>query len=288
MEAYDKLKKLVSDGAISITYIDHLPRTISHALARCLYEIHDVEINEPFFTSKSNGTEQGFVGFEPACELILKEYQRVSAASPTKKPVTILVKDVAKSLPGRYWDEWLNVAENVITLVRDPHVQLYSLMEAIANDHVSPGVERVGRDDVLGRGQVIARALKINGTEALNTTSWDPIQRHLRGLERHLELHPHKSHVVIDGNLLLLEPQASIEALVSKLRHVNYHADMVSSWPKSRDGFPSDRDWGKSLVTTAHGRRNVWTNKAFGRDGFGAPSADQMGMSEFPIILQVH
>jgi hypothetical protein len=288
MNSYDQVKDLVARGEIEITYIDHLPRTISHALARSLFEVYDGYVNEPFFSSASRGTEEGFTGFDTACSSILKEYARVKAEAPDKHPVTILIKDVAKSLPGKYWGEWLGLTKNVISLVRDPHLQLYSLMEAIANDNHNPGENRATREEVLRRGEAISRALRLFGTSDMNTTSWNPIAAHETVLAQHMAEHPEKEHIVLDGNILLLDPANTLKSVMERIGNPAYSPHMVTDWSKSANGFPNERNWGKSIVEVDGTRRNAWTNNAFSKSGF-KPSANRpLPLEQFPPRIRNH
>ena len=110
VKLFDQVKSLVSSGDLQITYIDHLPRTISHALKRSLFEIFDGQVDEPFFELHKKGREEDFSGFDRAAQIILAEYARRRAQQPVKKPVTILIKDVARSVPGRHWNEWTRLS----------------------------------------------------------------------------------------------------------------------------------------------------------------------------------
>ncbi|MFZ4126130.1 MAG: hypothetical protein ACOYJ2_08720 [Rickettsiales bacterium] len=288
MNAYEQVQSLVDQGEIEITYIDHLPRTISHALARCMFEVYDGYINEPFFSTSNAGTEKGFVGFDDACTKIVNEYARIKTENPDKKPVTILIKDVAKSMPGKYWGEWLALTTNVISLIRDPHLQIYSLMEAVANDNWHRGQTLATQEQVLSEGDRIARTLRAYGTEKINTTSWNPMGEHQAFLASYMAEHPEKRHIIMDGNMVLMQPEIAVKQMMDTIGNPAFKPEMLADWGKSANGLPNDRDWGRSKINVDGRTQNSWTNNAFSQSGFKPAGNRAVPLSKFPAMMQEH
>lgn len=297
-ESLEKLKMLREEGKLHITYLDHLPRTISHALERCLFEAFDGQANEPFFVKEYNGTQKEFTGFEPGATTILDEYERRrEELGDTERPVTLLVKDVAKSFPPEAFDVFLGAVQNVVSLVRDPHVQMYSLMEAIVGDYLTKPrfgeeaqkPETPSKEVVLNElGEKAAYVLRWAGTEDVNTTSWKPMGAHLAMMDYHMDVYPEKEHIILDGNFLRLRPEEAVQEVVDRIAHVEFKPEMLTDWKKSRGGFENERDWGKSAMEVDGKTENVWTNNAFKADGFRLPDKTSTPVFEFPKAIQSH
>jgi hypothetical protein len=300
MDSLEKLQKLRADGDLAITYIDHLPRTISHALKRCLFEVFDGQVNEPFFRKDFGGSESAFPGFDASAGIILQEYEyrrTEKEARGDKSTVTLLIKDVTKSLPPSRFQDWLGAVQNVISLIRDPHEQMYSLMEAIVADSLQkprfgepPKIKPTPtRNQVLREwGDKAAEALRMVGGEEINTTSWKPMGGHIAVLDRHVAENPEKKHIVLDGNFLRLRPEEALREIVGYIEYVSFKPEMLNNWGKSEGGFPNERDWGRSAVVINGATRNVWTEKAFGGSGFSLPNNQTTPAVEFPAVLRKH
>src|SRR5262245_42517684 len=126
-DAYEELRELTAKGDLSIIYIDAPPRTVSSAFFRSLAQIIPACAYEPFHLP-SHGFERGLAN-------ILEKARAAGVHDPaTVKPVRLVVKEIARYLPAAEWEKWMPLADHFIAIIRDPYLQLHSLLKRAAND----------------------------------------------------------------------------------------------------------------------------------------------------------
>src|SRR5258708_7407318 len=135
-----RLQKQVSEGSLRIIHIEAIPRSISTALGRALNEVEDrsVFVSEPFNRMKHD--------IEVAAGHILS----VTDSIPKSKgdPLVVVTKNMARNLSLPVFQEWMKVCDGVVWSIRDPRVQLASLVTRIANDLAyEPGADRMAQED---------------------------------------------------------------------------------------------------------------------------------------------
>jgi len=125
MHAFEKLQDLVEKGELEITHILAPPRTMSTIYERGLAEAEKVhgQLHEPFLKQKVKGFEEG-------CDFVLQRVEELQERHASEAPIRLVLKDIADSFSEAEWKQWQPLIQNFSVIVREPHLQLYSLMKS--------------------------------------------------------------------------------------------------------------------------------------------------------------
>lgn len=283
---YEQLKQLVDSKALSITYIDAPPRTISTALLRSLAHVMDTQCNEPFHANENT--------FEVGCSTLLHAAQMAGVYSDsTRKPIRLVVKEAPRYLPINDWQKLMPLIDNFITLVRDPHLQLHSCVRRSANDlhfnkkgkdllsdaEIAALANQVG--DLFEHGGIIAGQRIPGGFER---TSWGLLHSHATLLFEHLKENPHKSFMVVSAFLLCASPRDNMSEILTRLG--------IACNDKTLDRVTTnwDQDSKKCLSTNGktHPDDYAYTKVAMSATGYRPPLTKTPLLCSLPKNFQKH
>jgi hypothetical protein len=135
-----QLKEMVDAGQLKLIHIISTPRSSSTALERALYQSPNVDgqINDVWADYDSEDRE-GLV-----YRSILEKVRAIQQRTPQKNSVQVIVKSIADYIPpGLAFERMTDLAQNTVFLVRNPLLQMESMMrvmaEAVASDSVVVG-----------------------------------------------------------------------------------------------------------------------------------------------------
>ena len=282
--AYKELKQLVDDGDLSIVYIDSPPRTVSSALLRSMAQIAPACAYEPFHYPSD--------GYSKGLEVLLETAKKLGVNDRSvSKPVRLVTKEISRYLPDEAWESWMPLVTNFIVTIRDPSLQLHSLVKRAANDffyerYGASGLsdeqvwELAGQIGVIFRdgGKIVGR--KVPGD--FERTGWSALHEHLEKLEAHLLKHPKKQLTIVDGFLLRAAPRALMAELLQRLE-IEYNtqtlARVVSHWTK---------DSGSHIKRADAPVYDAYRTKVVASAGYQPPLDPTPRLAEFPESLQLH
>jgi len=163
-EAYEELKKLVKNGDLSITYIDAPPRTASSPFYASLANVHDVGLYEPLL--EHSGKEFTY---------ILEKFEEAKEKDAGKKPVKIVIKEIAKHVSSDNLEKIMSLADNFFVVMRDPHLQLESLVRRWANDLAfgTKVADHLSKEEVWERAEQVEQLLKNGGMRVARESRGD-------------------------------------------------------------------------------------------------------------------
>lgn len=118
-----RLRDLVESGQLILSIINSLPRSLSTALERSLVESPNIDgqLHEPFTFRRND--------FESGCYEILQRAIRLFN-SVARRPIHLLLKTMTYNTSREHFSNLLHLADNAVTLVRNPQSQLHSLLLA--------------------------------------------------------------------------------------------------------------------------------------------------------------
>jgi hypothetical protein len=227
MSSLGELQRWVERGDLTVTYIDAPPRSGSSALFRALVEATGLGAYEPFHHDVG-----GFeAGLSTLCELV----------GPQTKPVRIVVKEIARYLSGRDWEDWMGLVDRCIFVVRDPLLQLSSLIKRSANDaHGGYGSDALSDSAVWQRADTVATTLACGGVIDGRTIpanfarlSWRELKDHGASIERRVATGHARPSIVVETSMFRVRPHEQLSELLALLGIQASDASlarMVSRW----------------------------------------------------------
>jgi len=217
MNKFEKLEDLVEDNKLRIINVVAVPRSVSTALGRALNEVEDpcIFINEPF--NRNNGS------LEVAASGILETIRPI--CEQIDGTVTVITKNMAAYLSSEVYQELSHIADGVVWSIRNPLVQIGSLVSRLANDiAVETGADALANDAVDSRlDEVTQFLLDSELSQNFSRTGWEAISGHF-----HNQIQPERS-VVVDGQQLTMDPIRVLQG-VTKAIGLIYNDRMVNDW----------------------------------------------------------
>jgi hypothetical protein len=194
------------------------------------------------------------------------------------KKLTVVTKNMARNLNMDLFQRWMEVCESAAWSVRDPLVQMGSLITRIANDLMyAPGADRVKQKDLTPEQIQAASDFLHHGPVSRNfsKTSWADMGEHFRSG------HQPERTAVIDGGQLTAEPVDILAGACRKLG-LTYSPRMVEGW--EGDFINANSGYSATLTDQEH----AWTSHAATSVGIVASSRDRLNISTLPPELQTH
>jgi len=270
MGNFQILTKLVKSGQVNLVHIEAVPRSVSTALARSLSESNNpsICINEPF--------NRMTFDIEAASGYILNELFALRVSDEI--PVTVIIKNMARNISVAIFDEIVGLAIGVVWSVRDPLIQISSLLTRIANDLVlESGANGIALEDLSDEQIQLASDFLESGPKStgFSKTSWADIFEHFSRIPEGLP------SVVIDGSELIRDPALVLSEASAKL-NLDFSSKMVNGWTgrlvNANTGYNPD------LTDQNH----AWTRDAFTSRGFHPTYDKIIDIERMPISLQDH
>lgn len=270
MSNFERLQSYVQDGSMRIVHVEAIPRSVSTALARALSETEgpSVYVNEPFNRMKYD--------IEAASGHILDAAEPALRAADQQ--LTVVTKNMARNLSLPILRELVDVCDGVAWSIRDPRVQISSLLTRIANDLAhEPGADIIKQEELTAEQIKAASDFLESGPKSTNfsKTSWADIGKHFSE-----GTYPERS-VVIDGGELTTDPHRVLTGACSKLG-LRFSSRMIEGW--QGDFINANTGYNPNLDDKTH----AWTREAASSVGIMAIERAAIGMDLLPASLQAH
>ncbi len=211
-----------------------------------------------------------------------KFFQRVNAIDPipksTNRPLVVITKNMARNLSPSLFQEWMKICDGVVWSIRDPRIQLASLVTRIANDLAyEPGADSIAQENLSNGDLKAVSDFLENGPVSKNfsKTSWADIGEHFRS-----GFQP-KQSVVIDGGELTTKPKEILKNACDVLG-LQYNPQMIEGW--QGDFINANTGYNSKLTDTTH----AWTKEAATTHGIIPISRPALNIDSLPIALREH
>ena len=267
MNRAEVLENSISSGSIRVVQLVGVPRSMSTALGRSLNEsnLKSVFINEPF-----NRENQEYLTVASAI---------VDAAedTSTEEPVIVITKNMASYLSSIAFREMASIAEATVWTVRDPLVQIGSLMTRLANDIAeSPGADVIKQEELgLYIDDVCSFLENSKKSKDYRKTGWASIGEHYN-----VAASDNSKSLVVDGEIFVSNPEKVVKDICA-LVELPYSKNMVSNWSS---GFINVINRQQDHETS----RSAWTSHAAKSTGVVGVTRPQLNLSTLPKNLQKH
>ena len=268
MSDFSRLEDHVEDGTIRLISVVGVPRSISTALGRAISELDEssIFINEPF--NRNNQSS------EVAAHEILEVTDPLVESLDI--PLTVIIKNMASYLSSTSFDEVNGLSESVVWSIRDPLVQIGSLVTRIANDLAfENGSDVIDQDHIEPYlEEVTSFLIDSDLSKNFSRTGWERIGSHYKSIGQT------RCSAVVDGGLLTQDPNTVLSEACAKLG-LAYDRKMATDW---RAGY-INLNTGVSRFDT---RENAWTKDAANSSGIIDLSRTPLAFDIFPEPLQEH
>ncbi|MEB4209148.1 hypothetical protein [Mycobacterium sp. 94-17] len=218
----------VTDGAIKIVELQAVPRSQSTVLGRCLNEsgATSLFINEPFNNMRDGDLNIAAGHVVEAVEPVL---------SSAHEPVVVFSKNMAHYLSASVFGAWIDACSAVVWCIRDPRMQLSSLVTRLANDMLfGPGSDRLKQSDLPLSQPLRSPAwpgVVETVTEMLRNSRWstDFSATGWRAIAAHYTDCVARQSFVADGSLFSRVPERFLRYLCGGLG-IEFRAGMIDGW----------------------------------------------------------
>jgi hypothetical protein len=270
MRNFDKLSSYVEEGSVRIIHGEAVPRSIGTALSRALNEsgASSIFVNEPF-----NGMKHDI---NDASDTIL---HAIEGNRPDNGCLTVITKNIARNLDLDVFKVWTDkVVDGIVWSVRDPMVQIGSLITRVANDRTfEPGVDRMTQEELSPAHIRIACDYLQNVPipDGFSKTSWSDIRTHYLNDDSGLQ------SVVIDGGDLTTHP-ADILRNAAEALGLPFSYTMVVGWV--HDYVRANRGHNPKLTDS----ERAWTREAVTSTGIMTAPRQPISMESLTPAMQAH
>jgi len=238
MRNLQELRARVDDGAVVLVNAVGVPRSMSTAFCRALSQgdIPSIYVNEPFNRNNSD--------LDMSAATILADCSQRGA-----ERTLIVTKNMASYLSLAAFRDLDALAAVTIWNVRNPLIQLGSLVTRIANDlYVQPGADELTQDDAYAYLDRVCQFL-CSSPRSYNysKTGWQGVAN-LHALE------PQAPWVAIDGTNFVEAPEVNLRSVCDMLG-VPYSPAMCDGWYRGFNNVVNQDNVDETL-------RSAWTSQA--------------------------
>lgn len=266
MSSFETLRQRTGEGALRIIYVEGVPRSISTALSRALNEAEDISIyvHEPF--------NRHMQDIEATAAHLLETIQPFAETHP----LTVVTKNISRYLTPYTFDKWTELCDSMAWCVRDPLVQMGSLVTRLANDLTHGVGSSVQTQEELTQVQFdqVTAHLQNSPHYPFSRTGWQAIDEHFKGRNNQ----PSRQ-AVIDGGRLLEDPPHILQAACNVLG-LTFNDRMVDGWQNTM--VDANVYKGARLET------NAWKHHAATSIGMTAVDRAGLEVANLPEALQRH
>ncbi len=266
MSSFEHLADMVSAGDAQLIGVYGIPRSISTALGRSLNECQETSIyvNEPF--NRHNRS------LDVAALSILGAIEKVKPDGP----ITVITKNMATYIDDCVFRDIESISKANVWTIRDPEVQMTSLMTRIANDlSVETGADLITQDELEPYLDAVAAFLADSTLSAdFSRTGWVALQR------LYSQQGDSIPSTVINGTTLTTNPEATLRRLCGIIG-VGFSSRMVNSWGDEYTNI----NVGSSRFTTED---NAWTKDVARADGFHQTHRSPLPLGLLPESVRSH
>ena len=267
LRAYYKLKEMVDNGEVVFTYIDSNPRASSTAVAVALSQSPDIDA---FAMEPINYYLRSTQGMLELLLIQIDELRRSrKSQTANKRPLHILVKCIACTVPDHSWDLWMDLVSHFILLKREPQAAAHSFLEQKSSDRSIFGFKNVPRpitEKVLLAQDAFT---SLSGQGKFRSLGWSALEYHRTKIEDHIQEYNHKTLISIDANVFRASPKSVLRQIASNSR-IKYTDAMVSGWTRNTGRDLSFAGIPEPIADYV--RNTGWFNEVAGSTGIKRPS----------------
>lgn len=267
MTSMGELESLVGKGELQLVSIVGVPRSVSTALGRSAGATEGavVYLNEPFNRLNND--------LEVTANRILEAHKEMSNKGSNLASV-VVVKNMASYMSADSYSFLEHASGGTVWSVRNPLVQMGSLLTRIANDLVvGPGAETIGQDQILPYLGIVCDFLR-DSEKSVNfsKTGWGSIYAHFCASSQ--------GGFAVDGDELIRDPENVVRRMC-EFAGLVYAPRMVEDWGNDFRNLVNEGN-------PAESARSAWTSRAATSRGFHASSRPELVVSDLPEELRLH
>lgn len=290
--SFSRLSALIDDGSIKMIDLQAVPRSMSTALGRCLNEsaATSVFLNEPFTRippgrvgnpqSATTPDDWSHNDVDIAAGHVIRLVE--SALSSRAGPVIVVTKTIAHYLSASVLRKWTDVCSAVVWCIRDPWIQISSLVTRMANDLLfGIGSDRLIQSDLLPSHLVMVTEFLHDypGSKDFSKTGWRAIGEHFNDCAGRLPSY------VADGSLFSRAPDRLLQYLCDGIG-IEFSDSMIEGWREPL--LNVERNYQPEITDTDDAFTGAWTRHAMTSCGVERTSRAPLPVSVLPAALRDH
>jgi hypothetical protein len=279
---------MVQEGSIRLIELQAVPRSLSTALGRCLNEsaAASVFLNEPFRRKPDEGASDvtPVAIAEPWShnDVDIAAAHIIAAVRPVlctgTAPAIVVSKNLARYLSGPVFRTWSDACATVVWCIRDPRVQISSLLTRTANDLLfGIGSDRLTQSNLGSSELALATDFLQNSKASKNfsRTGWQAIGEHFT------DSVGRRPNFVADASAFSAGPERFLHHLCDLLS-LEFSPHMIEGW---RQPFLNvDLLYDPELPAPD----DAWVERAAISRGFAAKSRAPLPDSVLPAAMWTH
>lgn len=263
-----KLRHLVTSGRASIIYIHGTARSGSTIAEIIVSQLTNLAIHQPF-----RGTLQKYGGrfrqhkldddadiYDFACGLIVAEIKQHLSQ---QESVTLVIKELAGFFKPYIWQRWLEIPQQFIFTIREPHLQYMSWLSAMTDKiFAGSGKLQEQRDFVLEKAAITETSILSSEWEgttlSCNLAAWKALVADFNQVKQAIK-GTTKKLVILDSVLLRLNPQSVMKQIFAQLDFSPEELAQLelNSLTKSKHKIRDIRDKSRPMVRKANNSQTV-------------------------------
>lgn len=270
---YSELKQLIDTNRATILFVGGTNRSgstitqvvFSYLVDRSIHQpfIHSLHLQNSQLNSDSYRMDTRSEAFEIGCDLIVSHILEILKQ---KERAVVLVKEVSAFFTEQLWAKWLEIPDQFVFILRDPHLQYFSWL-ALITDLLFEGHGSLlkDREFIFKNCQSIENATLKNLQPAWNGTTltyhklqWDNLVRQIQQTRLTVS-NTLKKMAIVDLVLLQKDPDYVMKKTLDKLGF-NYNAkDLLArdSITESQDKVVDIRGTDRASVQKARGSHSL-------------------------------
>ncbi len=220
------LKQLVSTEQVSIIYIHGTARSGSTIAEIIVSQLANLAIHQPF-----RGTLQKCGGrfrsqklefdadiYDSACGLIVEQ---INQCLQKQEKVTVVIKELAGFFKPYIWQRWLEIPQQFLFTIREPHLQYMSWLSAMT-DKIFQGEGKLQdkRDFVIAKAAITETSIlsaEWEGTTiSCNQAAWNALVQDFQQVRKAIA-GTDKKLAILDSVLLRYKPEYAAKGALAKL-----------------------------------------------------------------------
>lgn len=262
------LRHLVKSGRASIIYIHGTARSGSTIAEIVVSQLANFAIHQPF-----RGTLQKCGGrfrsekldfdadiYDLACGLIVEQ---INNHLQVHSKVTVVIKELAGFFKPYIWQRWLEIPQQFLFTIREPHLQYISWLSAIT-DKVFAGAGKLQskRNFVIEKAAITETSIlpaEWEGTTiSCNLAAWNALIADFKQVKEAM-IGTSKKLVILDSVLLRYDPQSAVQQIFDKLGFSPEKLSQLelNSLAKFRHKIQDIRDKSRPMVQKANNSQTI-------------------------------
>ncbi len=266
----EQLSHFVESEEINLLLVTGIPRSISTALCRSLSSAPNIDslyINEPF---------NRIIDSPEEASAVIMDTARTHFTRDIKSKRVMIIKNMASYLSLSAYLAFEDIASYRLWVIRDPLIQMGSLVTRIANDMQKPGSDELEPQEVYQYLESVSTLLENSEkSRRYSKTGW-------LAIAELFDSQDDDNFCVVDGEKFVDRPQETLQAICF-VSGIPYGDIMVTNWSNSFN-FVNVVNIGNETET----RTNAWTQKAATATGIAQTRRTPLDIDRVPERMREH